>query len=442
MSSHLLCVVAFVCVVYVSSQEIYEYDIIRDNPSGLCNMSNTHCDIYVGAWNFVFYLNSFSSPSNGVTIVALDQSSLRCTSPYQINAYCIFGYREEDGAFVSSCFWLPSANYYDTTVNQTKKTLGYSQNSIHFSFGQGDDFLNLNHNYYGCTPMRLLTTDVMIGSMWDSFSDTYDSNQRCPNQPLTTLECHEKQWMRGYYKGHRSPPASAGLHYRVIKNNYPKGNCNVTNSYCDWFTGIWNGFIFSNSYSLSSVGDLNKFFIPTLASDVGCASEAFTTAFTCDNGYDSNTGDFIAHCVFHSAKVITGTTFFRTNEHHQNFIIRNFNNGMQVYDSSLRTTHCLPLDRIDTDTVLLQLLDGFSNSTFSPDCSSSNKSPNLHLRCVDMAAAGGNTRNVGTVQWAFLIREKPASYVDYSDLYPYLSSANHLSFSLVLMILFVMITLF
>jgi len=151
----------------------------------------------------------------------------------------------------------------------------------------------------------------------------------------------------------------------------------------------------------------------------------FTAPYTCDNGYDTTTGQFISYCVVQPAKYYTtDNVLVETQQFHMETNIRSFQYGFRVWDPIKEDLGCTPMDRMDTDTIYFQVYDGFSSVSYSPSCLTANNSPNLNVQC------NATGPDAGTTSYGFLQRQRPPSLVQEP---PPLSSSSQLlaSFALV-----------
>jgi len=391
------------------------YSITKEDPTGTCLSNNSNCDNLVGVWSFYNYLDSVSYPPNGLYTYALSPAAVNCTATYQVSSICLYGYREDNGLFQRVCYWAP--------VKKSKTIVGFNEYLIIEKLDHGQYFYNPTLSVSGCETFRQLTTDQLIGNIWDGFSYKVDPIAACPRQPNGYVECVAGSYMRAYYKAHRQEVASKGNGYQIIKNDYSTKPCNITDTHCDWFAGTWNGYVISNSYSISSRTTNSVSFVPTSPSDVACSSEVFAVPVTCDNGYDFITGQFVTHCAYFPTTVyLANGTFFKTQEFNQDTYIYSFENGIRLSNSTTNPNSCIPMDRYDTDTMAFQFPDGFSGTSFSPNCVNSNISPKLQPAC-------SSTGTIGTTSFAFLQRQRPISLVAE----PQFSSSSRMFVSLFLL---------
>jgi len=372
--------------------------IIKNDHLGNCYSNNTNCDWIVGLWVVSLQVNAYSFPENGYSTIPLDFSTLWCTEPYTIPGTCVYGYREDSGLLVSTCYFDQGVYKNPHTGITNEKTLPFNQVSVQLSFQDGSQSLT-----GPCIPFRQLATDSIVGNYWDGFSPLPTA---CPNAPSGVVSCVVGTIMTSFYFARRRiSPSRLVSGFSVTKNFNTPGSCNINNNNCDWFAGSWEGYIITSGYSQKWVTDQQDTIFALTPNDLRCTQNPYKMSYYCEIGYSPITGVLIAYCRWGNARIIAlDSTIYHSKPYNQYLDISSLHNGIQYTDPIADLTFCAPMDRLDTDTVLLQIAIPWNPSSKQPNCTQTNLSPNVNVECQE----GGLGKAV-QVSYATLGRIYPSS---------------------------------
>jgi hypothetical protein len=384
-----------------------ENEIIKSNyTSGSCFANNTNCDWLVGVWNMKYHANSYDCNGNPFMSQPISSNEICCTDPYTMLGYCISGYREDNGLLNTHCIYQQARFFNRTSGEASQRTKGFTTVITVNNLGEGLNYTDTDDEN-SCVPFRQLTTDSIVAN---NYLPTVSAGLPvCPEFPDSTLFCeaHNDAESSGianiYSRGRRRIPASRGDGYQVTKNMNTKGLCSLHNTNCDWFAGSWDGFIATQGFSYRSlIGEQDAIF-PWDPSDVRCASEPYFMPYTCDNGYSTFTGELVSYCIVGTARIIPQNTTlaqlfgtngaFHSNQYNDYNIIPSLENGINFVTSG-DNVGCIPMDRLDTDTIVANVFPTFPEI----DCSSNNISPDTWVRCEE------NGENSVNVAYSVLVR--------------------------------------
>jgi hypothetical protein len=392
---------ATVAICTVRAQE--EEDVIKTNATGSCSVHNSNCDWFVGVWNVRYYYSSYSCNGNGYSTYPLQRSEVCCTEPYSVPAVCVNGYREDDGVLVSNCILQQSRFNNHTSGDPDQRTIAINWISVPLSFEGGLNYNQSSVDGTLCSPFRQLTTDSMVGSA-NSPDITGPGIPHCPDFPVgeTLCDTDSDGLTNSYFRGRRRIPASRGDGYQITKNMNTKGLCSLHNTNCDWFTGAWDGYIVGQGFSyLALRGEQDVIFPYQSASDIRCASEPYIVPYSCDNGYSVFTGELVSYCIWGVTRIIPANASlaeknggFFSQEFSQYNTIPSLENGVRFVNPGVDVFGCAPMDRIDIDTIISNVVPAFP----ALDCTTENISPDVNVRCVE---DGANSINIA---YAVLVR--------------------------------------
>lgn len=189
--------------------------------------------------------------------------------------------------------------------------------------------------------------------------------------------------------------------------------CVRSSSSCNWLVGRWTGVLyakgFNTEYNINYDGASDPPFpFPPVEENVRCQYSESATPFRCSYYFNEESGTLNSHCWYDEAEVFpnlgqSATTFAweQWNE------ITTINGGFNIGETSSgpyggSQGSCVPFDRFDSDTFIMQFPDGFSSN---PSCSSS---PSTVFQCTDGYYGVGNN-NMFTLNY----RVEDASWNDW-----------------------------
>jgi hypothetical protein len=190
--------------------------------------------------------------------------------------------------------------------------------------------------------------------------------------------------------------------------------CERSSSSCNWLVGRWAGVLYAKGFNHDStvVADPSDssflFPFPPVEENVRCQYSESATPFRCSYYFNEETGTLNSHCWYDESEVFPNlgesTSTYAWEQWHE---ITSINLGFNIGETSSSPFggsqgSCVPFDRFDSDTFIMQFPDGFSSN---PSCGNS---PDTVFQCSDGSFTIGNN-NMFTLNY----RVEDASWNDW-----------------------------